>query len=71
MGGACASMTDRRDVYRVLVGRPQGGRPLGRPRRRREFTIKIDFFKIFWQGVERVDLYPERDKLWAFVLYTW
>jgi hypothetical protein len=35
-------MGERRGVYRVLVGRPEGKRPLGRPRRRREDNIKMD-----------------------------
>jgi len=35
-------MGDRRGVYRVLVGKPEGNRPLERPRRRREDNIKMD-----------------------------
>jgi len=42
MGGACACMGERRDVYRILVGRPEGKRPLGRPRFRWEDNIKMD-----------------------------
>jgi hypothetical protein len=34
MGGACSTMGERRGVYRVLVGKPEGKRPLGRPRLR-------------------------------------
>jgi hypothetical protein len=35
-------LAERRDVYRVLVGKPEGKRPLGRPRRRLEDNIKMD-----------------------------
>jgi len=38
-----ARMGERRGVYRVLVGKPEGKRPLGRPRRRWENNIKMDF----------------------------
>jgi len=40
--GHVARMGDKREVYRVLVGKPEGKRPLGRPRRRLEDTIKMD-----------------------------
>jgi hypothetical protein len=41
-----------RDVYRVLAGKPEGERPLGRPRRRLEDNIKIDFQEVAgWGGV--------------------
>ena len=40
MGGALACMGERRGIYRVLVGKPEGKRPLGRPRRRWENNIK-------------------------------
>ena len=42
MGGACNAYGDRRGIYRVLVGKPEGKRPLGRPRRRWEDNIKMD-----------------------------
>jgi hypothetical protein len=42
MGGACRGMGERRGVYRVLVGKPEGKRPLGRPRRRWEDNINMD-----------------------------
>jgi hypothetical protein len=43
--GHVARMWERRDVYRVLVGRPEGNRPLGRPRRKWEDNIKMDLRK--------------------------
>ena len=42
MGGACSVYGERRGVYRVLVGKPEGKRPLCRPRRRWEDNIKMD-----------------------------
>jgi hypothetical protein len=43
--GHVACMVEGRGVYRVLVGRPEGKRPLGRPRRRWDDTIKMDLRK--------------------------
>jgi hypothetical protein len=40
MGGACSTYGERRGVYRVLVGKPEVKRPLGRPRRRREEDLQ-------------------------------
>ena len=45
MDGACSAYGERRDVYRVLVGKPEGKRPLGRTRHRWEDNIKMDFRK--------------------------
>jgi hypothetical protein len=42
MGGTCSTPGDSRSVYRILLGRPAGKRPLGRPRRRWEDNIKMD-----------------------------
>jgi hypothetical protein len=41
-------MGERRGVYRVLVGKPEGKRPLGRPRRRWENNIKMDLQEVGW-----------------------
>jgi hypothetical protein len=49
-------MGDRRGVYRVLVGRPEGKRPLGRPRRRWEDNIKMDLREIGIDGVNWIRL---------------
>ena len=45
MGGACREYGERRGIYRVLVGEPEGKRPLGRPRRRWEELIRRIFRK--------------------------
>ena len=53
MGGACSAYGDRRGVYRVLVGKPEGKRPLGRLRRRWEDNVKMDLQEVgcgVWTG---------------------
>jgi len=42
MGGACSAYGEWRDVYVVLVGKLEGKRPLGRPKRRWEYNIKLN-----------------------------
>jgi hypothetical protein len=44
-------MGEERNVYRVLMGKPEGKRPLGRPRRRREDGIRMDLREIGWGSV--------------------
>jgi hypothetical protein len=46
MGGACSTNGEKRNSYRILVGKPEGKRPLGRPRCRWEDNIKMDLRKI-------------------------
>jgi hypothetical protein len=48
--GHVARMGERRNLYRVLVGKPEGKRPLERPRRRWEYGIKMDLREIGWGG---------------------
>ena len=48
--GHAAHMGQRRDIYRVLVGKPERKRPLGRPRCRWEDNIKIDLQDVGWGG---------------------
>jgi hypothetical protein len=55
-------MTDRKGAYKVLVGRPEGRRPLGRPRRRWEDHIKTDLPEVIWGGMEWIDLAQDRDR---------
>ena len=54
--GHVARMVERRDAYRVLVGKPEGKRPLGRTRRRWENNIKIDVEEMGWLGMDWIDL---------------
>jgi hypothetical protein len=46
----------KRNAYTILVGKPEGKRPLGRPRRRWVDNIKIDLREIGWDGMEWIDL---------------
>jgi hypothetical protein len=45
-------MVESRGAYRVLVGKPEGRRPLGRPRLRWEDNIKMNLRKVGWRGIE-------------------
>jgi hypothetical protein len=47
-----ARMRKKKIAYRILVGKPEGKRPLGRPRRRWVDNIKIDLREIGWDGVD-------------------
>jgi hypothetical protein len=51
--GHVAPMGEKRNAYRILVGKPEGKRPLGRPRRRWEYntSIRIDLREIGWGGM--------------------
>jgi hypothetical protein len=58
--GHVARMGEGRSVYRVLVGRPEGKRPLGRPRRRWEDNIKMDLREIEIDGSNWIQLAQDR-----------
>jgi hypothetical protein len=47
---------ERRGAYRDLVGKPEGRRPLGRPKRRWEDNIKMDLREVGWEGADWIDL---------------
>jgi hypothetical protein len=65
--GHVARMGEGRNVYRVLVGKREGKRPLGRPRRRWEDGIKMDLREMGWGGVEWIQLAQDRDRWRAVV----
>jgi hypothetical protein len=65
--GHVARRGEGRNVYRVLVGKPEGKRLLGRPRRRWEDGIKMDLREIGWEGVEWIHLAQDRDRWRAVV----
>ena len=65
--GHVARMGERRGVYRVLVGKPEGKRPLGRPRRRWEDNIKMDLQEVGFWGVDWIELAQDRDRWRALV----
>jgi hypothetical protein len=54
--GHVARMGEKRNACRILVGEPEGKRPLGRPRRKWVDNIKIDLREIRWGGVDWIDL---------------
>ena len=60
-------MGERRGVYRVLVGKPEGTRPLGRPRRRWEDSIKMDLQEVGCGVMDWIELPQERDRGRALV----
>jgi hypothetical protein len=65
--GHVARMGEERNAYRLLVGKPQGRGPLGRPRRRWVDNIKMDLLEIGWGGVDWIGLAQDRDKRRALV----
>jgi hypothetical protein len=65
--GHVARMGGKRNAYRLLLGKPEGKRPLGRPRRRWVDNIKIDLLEIGWGGVDWMVLAQDRDKCRALV----
>jgi len=67
MGGACSAYGRRRGVYRVLVGKPEVNRPLGRLRRRWEDNNKIDFQEVGFGGTDWIELAQDRDTWWVLV----
>jgi hypothetical protein len=55
-------MGEKRNAYRLLMGKPEGKRPLGRPRRRWVDNIKTDLLEIGWGGVGWIGLAQDRNK---------
>jgi hypothetical protein len=65
--GYVARIGEKRNVYRLLVGKPEGKRPLGRPRRRWTDNIKMDLLEIRVNGVDWIGLAQDRYRLRALV----
>jgi hypothetical protein len=55
-------MGEKRNAYKLLVGKPEGKRPLGRPRRRWVDNIRMDFEEVGWGDVDWFGLAKDRDR---------
>jgi hypothetical protein len=64
-----ARMGEERNVYRVLMGKPEGKRPFGRQRRRWEDWIRMDLWEIGWGSVDWIQLVQDRDR-WRALMNT-
>jgi hypothetical protein len=62
-----AIIGEERGAYRVLVGKPEGKRPMGRPRRRWEDNIKMDLQEVRCGVLDWIELAQDRDKCWALL----
>jgi hypothetical protein len=67
MGEACSADGEEGGVYRILVGKPEGKRPLGRLRRRWEDHIRMDLQKVGCGGMDWIGLAQDRDR-WRAIL---
>jgi hypothetical protein len=65
--GHVARMEEKRGAYRILVWRPEGRRPFGRPRRSWEYNIKMDIGEAGWGGMNWIELAQDRDRWRAVV----
>jgi len=65
--GHVACMVEGRGMYRVLLGKPEGKRPLGRPRRRWEDNITMDFHEVGYGVMDWIKLAQDRDRWRALV----
>ena len=55
-------------MCRVLVGKPEGKRPLGTPRHRWEDNIKMDLQEVGWGSMDWIELAQNRDRWWELVI---
>jgi hypothetical protein len=62
-------MTEKRNAYRILVGKPEGKRPLGRPRLGWVDNINMDLREIVWVGIDWINLSQNRDQ-WRVIVNT-
>jgi hypothetical protein len=61
----------KQNPYRTLVGKPEGKRPLGRPRPRWVDNIKLDHRETGWSGMDWTDLTQDKDQWRALVMNLW
>ena len=62
MGWSCSAYGGKRDVYRILVGKPEGKRPLRRPRRRWEDNSKMDLQEVWCGAMDWIELAQNKDR---------
>jgi hypothetical protein len=67
LAGHVARIGEKRVAHRDLVGKREGTRPLGRPRRRWEDNLKMDLQEVGYEGMEWIELAQERDRWRALV----
>jgi hypothetical protein len=65
--GHVTRIAEKRNAYRILVGKPEGERPLGRPRHRRVDNITMNLREIGWDGIDRFGLAEDREQWRALV----
>jgi hypothetical protein len=69
MGRGCSTHGENTNAFRFLMGKPEGKRPLGRPRCRWEDNIEMDIREIVWGDTDWIDLTQDRDQ-WRAVVNT-
>jgi hypothetical protein len=67
LAGHVARMGETKNTYRIFVGKPEGKRQLGRPRRRWVDNIKMDIRELGWDGMDWIELPQDRDQWRALV----
>jgi hypothetical protein len=67
MGGPSSTNGEKRNAFRLLVGKPEGKRPLGRPRRRWVDNIRMDLREVRWGDVDWIGLAKDRNRWRALV----
>jgi hypothetical protein len=67
MGGPCSTNGDKRNAYRLLVGKQDGKKPLGRPRHRWVDNIRMDLGEVGWSDVDWIGLTKDRNRWRALV----
>jgi len=67
MSGACSTYGERRDVYRILLGKSEEKRPLGRPKHTWEDNIQMDLQEVGCGGVDWIELAQDSDRWRALV----
>jgi hypothetical protein len=69
MGRACNTNGEKRNAFRILVVKPEGKRPLGKPKRRLVDSSKLDLIEIGWGDMDWIDLDWDRDH-WRSLMNT-